>query len=159
MQLPGSPAKPPNQLLSRKSDGEGVFDFDGVLDCKEEFTYDHAVDSDVDSFYSDSQFEHDETNSINEAVSENSNGDMDDGDTNSDYNNSDDSADDSDFSDNTYIQSDTTRSDIDNDSFSYLCHPICVVPDIGGEDANGYMMILPKGQWSQYFTRFYNKTI
>ena len=42
---------------------------------------------------------------------------------------------------------------------SSLCHPICVVPDIGGEDANGYMMILPKGQWSQYFTRFYNKTI
>ena len=36
--LPNSPAKPPNALLSRKSDGEGVFDFDGVLQREEEFS-------------------------------------------------------------------------------------------------------------------------
>jgi hypothetical protein len=44
---------------------------------------------------------------------------------------------------------------------SSLCHPICVIPDDGRGDQNDdkYMMVLPKGRWSQYFTRFYNKTI
>ena len=52
----------------------------------------------------------------------------------------------------------TERSKEDIVPLSSLCHPLCVVPNIGGEDANRYMMILPKGQWSQYFTRFINKT-
>ena len=115
MQLPGSPAKPPNQLLSRKSDGEGVFDFDGVLECEEEFTFDLAVDSDADSYYSDAVIEQEETNNMNDDVSDNDNGDNDEGETNSDDNNSADS----DFSDSTYVQSDTTLRDFDNDSFSY----------------------------------------
>ena len=40
---------------------------------------------------------------------------------------------------------------------SSLIHPICVVPDFGEqEDSNRFMMILPKGQWSEYFARFVN---
>jgi hypothetical protein len=59
-ELPDSPLKPPNELLSQKSNGEGAFDFDGVLDdedgdCKDEFTpasiCSDAEHSDVDSFY------------------------------------------------------------------------------------------------------------
>ena len=57
--LPNSPAKPPNALLSRKSDGEGVFDFDGVLQREEEFSPaspgSNAERSDVDSYYSDAE--------------------------------------------------------------------------------------------------------
>jgi len=49
--------KPSNQLLSRKSDGEGVFDFDGVLDREDNFNYEIALDSDVDSFYSDAAYQ------------------------------------------------------------------------------------------------------
>ena len=64
--LPDSPAKPPNALLSRKADGEGVFDFDGVLeresDCQHEFTQasicSNAKHSDVDSFYSDAELDY-----------------------------------------------------------------------------------------------------
>ncbi len=37
---------------------------------------------------------------------------------------------------------------------SSLIHPICVVPDYGAENKNRYMMMLPKGQWSDYFARF-----
>ena len=40
---------------------------------------------------------------------------------------------------------------------SSLCHPICVVPDFGAVSQNRYMMILPKGQWSEYFSRFVNE--
>ena len=37
---------------------------------------------------------------------------------------------------------------------SLLVHPICVVPNFGLENKNEYMMIQPKGQWSEYFARF-----
>ena len=37
---------------------------------------------------------------------------------------------------------------------SLLVHPICVVPNFGLENKNEYTMILPKGQWSEYFARF-----
>ena len=37
-----------------------------------------------------------------------------------------------------------------------LVHPICVVPDFRVENKNGYMMNLPNGQWSKYFSRFVN---
>ena len=40
---------------------------------------------------------------------------------------------------------------------SSLCHPVCVVPDFGADENNKYMLILPKGRWSQYFTKFLNK--
>ena len=39
---------------------------------------------------------------------------------------------------------------------SSLVHPICVVPNFGLENNDEYMMILPKGQWSDYFARFIN---
>ena len=39
-----------------------------------------------------------------------------------------------------------------------LCHPICVVPNFGAENLDDYLLILPKGEWSQYFTRFIHKT-
>jgi hypothetical protein len=38
---------------------------------------------------------------------------------------------------------------------SSLLHPICVVPNYGEEDA--YIMILPKGRWSKYFSSFIRK--
>ena len=55
----------------------------------------------------------------------------------------------------------TTPNKEDVVPITSLCHPICVIPDYGAGDQNAdkYMMVLPKGQWSQYFTRFYNKTI
>ena len=55
----------------------------------------------------------------------------------------------------------TTPNKEDVVPITSLCHPICVIPDYGAGDQNthNYMMVLPKGQWSQYFTRFYNKTI
>ena len=37
---------------------------------------------------------------------------------------------------------------------SSLVHPICVVSDFRVENKNGHVMILPKGQWSDYFARF-----
>jgi hypothetical protein len=40
---------------------------------------------------------------------------------------------------------------------SSLVHPICVVPNFGLENNDEYMMILPKGQWSDYFARFINQ--
>ena len=39
---------------------------------------------------------------------------------------------------------------------SSLLHPICVMPNYGSEDE--YIMILPKGQWSKYFTTFISTT-
>ena len=36
---------------------------------------------------------------------------------------------------------------------SALVHPVCVVPNNGSNDADDYMLILPKGQWSDYFGR------
>ena len=42
---------------------------------------------------------------------------------------------------------------------SSLSHPICVVPDYGSPLSNMYMLILPKGQWSEYFARQVNKLI
>ncbi len=42
---------------------------------------------------------------------------------------------------------------------SSLSHPICVVPDYGSPVRNMYMLILPKGQWSEYFARQVNKLI
>ena len=42
---------------------------------------------------------------------------------------------------------------------SSLVHPICVVPNFGIEEQNEYMMILLKGQWSEYFARFVNNGI
>ena len=37
---------------------------------------------------------------------------------------------------------------------SLLVHPTCVVPNFGLENKNEYMMVQPKGQWSEYFARF-----
>ena len=38
---------------------------------------------------------------------------------------------------------------------SALFHPLCVVPDNGADkDEHKYLMVLPKGQWSGYFSRF-----
>ena len=62
--LLGSPVKPPNQLLSRKSDGEGVFDFDGVLEQEDDLNFEGGIHSDIDSFYSDNAFDHGDTNNI-----------------------------------------------------------------------------------------------
>ena len=31
-----------------------------------------------------------------------------------------------------------------------LVHPLCVIPDIGGEPAH-YFVVLPKSNWSRYF--------
>ena len=43
---------------------------------------------------------------------------------------------------------------------SALSHPLCVVPDYGAdEDDSQYLMVLPKGQWSDYFSRFVQKYI
>jgi hypothetical protein len=43
---------------------------------------------------------------------------------------------------------------------SALSHPICVVPDYGAEtDKNAYLMVLPKGQWAGYFSRFIAKQL
>ena len=57
-----------------------------------------------------------------------------------------------------HLCTDTNKEDIV--PLTSLCHPICVIPDYGGGHQNDtYMMILPKGQWSQYFTRFIKKTI
>ena len=43
---------------------------------------------------------------------------------------------------------------------SALSHPICVVPDYGAEtDENAYLMVLPKGQWGGYFSRFIAKQL
>ena len=114
--LPDSPVKPPNALLSRKSDGKGVFDFDGILereaDCKEEFTpasiCSNAKRSDIDSFYSDAELDH--------TFYENNNDDDVDDHPNNDgtVGDEDNSNDDSDFSDETYVPSDTSHMD-DND--------------------------------------------
>ena len=38
---------------------------------------------------------------------------------------------------------------------SSVLHPICVVPNYGKDDS--YIMILPKGRWSKYFTAFIRK--
>ena len=37
---------------------------------------------------------------------------------------------------------------------SMLTHPLWVVPDYGGDDEYGYMVILPRRNWSQYFSSF-----
>ena len=37
---------------------------------------------------------------------------------------------------------------------SSLVHPISLEPNFGLENKNEYMMILSKGQWSEYFARF-----
>ena len=37
---------------------------------------------------------------------------------------------------------------------SALTHPLCVVPDYGGDDEYGYMVVLPRRNWSQYFSSF-----
>ena len=43
---------------------------------------------------------------------------------------------------------------------SALSHPLCIVPDYGAnKDASQYLMVLPKGQWSGYFSRFVQKHI
>lgn len=39
---------------------------------------------------------------------------------------------------------------------SSLSDPLCVVKDYGAKD-NKYMLILPKGQWSDYYARFVKK--
>jgi len=39
-------------------------------------------------------------------------------------------------------------------SISMLTHPLWVVPDYGGDDEYRYMVILPRGNWSQYFSSF-----
>jgi hypothetical protein len=138
--LPGSPAKPPNQLLSRRSDGEGVFDFDGVLDTEDDFVVEGGFHSDDDSFYSDVEFQHNDTgNSIHsnddsdahsESYSENNSNDNSNDDTEDhcDDNDDDDSdvssnddRDNSDMSDATYIQSysSTNIDNSDDDCFSY----------------------------------------
>ena len=41
---------------------------------------------------------------------------------------------------------------------SSLVDPICVLPDYGSMDADDYMLILPKGQWSDYFGRRVNRS-
>ncbi len=35
-----------------------------------------------------------------------------------------------------------------------LTHPLHVVPDHGGDDEYSYMVILPRRNWSQYFSSF-----
>ena len=138
--LPGSPAKPPNQLLSRRSDSKGVFDFDGVLDSEDDVVVEGGFHSDIDSFYSDIEFHHDDTgNSIHSnAHSDAHDSDSDlDNDSNEDSDSdsdaypdendddhldasSNDDRDDSDMSDATYIQSDSSGRIVDNnDCFSY----------------------------------------
>ena len=129
-QLPGSPAKPPNQLLSRRSDGEGVFDFDGVLDTEDDFVVERGFHSDVDSFYSDIEFQHDDTgNSIdsNDSSDDHSESDSDndsDEDPNDDsedhYDDNDDD-DSDDMSDATYTQSYSSANmdGSDDDCLSY----------------------------------------
>ena len=111
--MPDSPAKPPNQLLSRNSNGEGVFDFDGVLDVEEDFNYEMEVHSDVDSFFSDNVFEHDEDGDTADADAISSSSDDDDSD-------SDEMSNGSDFSDDTFIPSDSsTGNNSENNNFSY----------------------------------------
>ena len=122
-ELPDSPIKPPNQLLSRKSDGEGIFDFDGVLDCEDNCDMVGNLDSDVDSFYSDFEFHRDETidtlhstadsdaDSNAEAVAnDDSDAESDDNEDNNSDINSEADDEDCDTSDDTYIPSpqDTT---------------------------------------------------
>ena len=88
-QLPDSPVKPPNQLLSRHSttDGDGVFNFDEVLYREDE---EHiSVASDADSYYSDAGI-----------VGKSDNESDIDSDDDDDHQRNDD---DSDFSDSTYI--------------------------------------------------------
>jgi hypothetical protein len=114
--LPDSPAKPPNALLSRKADGEGVFDFDGILEREDKFQHDftqasicsNAKHSDVDSFYSDADLDNmSYTNNDDDVADVHPN----DNDSVEDDNYSDD---DSDFSDGTYVSSNTSQMD-DND--------------------------------------------
>ena len=119
--LPDSPVKPPNALLSRKSDSEGVFDFDGVLQREDDGTThefapasicSNAEHSDVDSFYSDAELANiSYGNNIDDAddvePDDNDNGSHGD----DDY-----SSDESDFSDGTYLASDTDDTD---DSLMY----------------------------------------
>ncbi len=37
---------------------------------------------------------------------------------------------------------------------SALTHPLCIVPDYGGDGEYSYMVILPRRNWSQYFSSF-----
>lgn len=104
-QLPDSPVKPPNQLLSRHSttDADGVFDFDEVLYREEE---EHiSVASDADSYYSDAGI-----------VGKSDNESGIDSDDDDDLQRNDD---DSDFSDSTYITEESMDVDNNSDSFSY----------------------------------------
>ena len=39
---------------------------------------------------------------------------------------------------------------------SAIVHPLCIIPDYGSGDDNRYMVVLPKRNWSQYFSRFVN---
>ena len=39
---------------------------------------------------------------------------------------------------------------------SAIVHPLCIVPDYGRGINNRYMVVLPKQNWSQYFSRFVN---
>ena len=39
-------------------------------------------------------------------------------------------------------------------SISMLTHPLWVIPDYGGDDEYGYMVFLPRRNWSQYFSSF-----
>ena len=119
--LPDSPAKPPNALLSRKADGEGVFDFDGILEREDKFQHDftqasicsNAKHSDVDSFYSDADLDNmSYTNNDDDVADVHPNDD----DSVEDDNYSDD---DSDFSDGTYVSSDTSQMDDNDDCLIY----------------------------------------
>ena len=129
-QLPGSPAKPPNQLLSRRSDGEGVFDFDGVLDTEDDFVVERGFHSDVDSFYSDIEFQHDDTgnsidsndNSDDHSESDSDNdSDEDPNDDSEDHYDDNDDDDSDDMSDATYTQSYSSANmdGSDDDCLSY----------------------------------------
>ena len=102
--------KPPNQLLSRKSNGA------------QEFNYDIAPEFDVDSYYSDASFDHDINNTDDDISAMSSN---DDNVSNTESDNCDSSASDDDdssdsSSDNTFNPSDSsTNTNTDDDCFSY----------------------------------------
>ena len=112
--LPDSPAKPPNALLSRKSDGEGVFDFGGILEREDDGRHgfaqsncSHGERSDVDSFYSDAEFDNMSygNNDDDDAV------DVEPGDDNGIAGDDDYWSDESDSSDGSYLPSDTDDDD------------------------------------------------
>ena len=94
-----------------------MFNFDGVLEVEEELNYDIALESDVDSYYSDASFDHDINNMDEESSVTSSNDDNDSNNCDSSASDDDDS---SEFSDNTFNPSDSsTNTNTDDDCFSY----------------------------------------